>query len=156
MSELTNLYNEILDLIGNEKQIDFILIGDMKVPIEWFLNQAKRINYDCSYGNSLINTDIKIVLKNGTWLERCEYDGSEWFELREKPNFNREEKEPLDLDLLLDVGHDVSYGVEKDDLRIDGIPLVLDKIKKKGYRYFWIEENGIIIPKKEKCNTTNV
>lgn len=48
-----------------------------------FLENLASINYDNGYGGQeLFGT---IVFKDGTWLERGEYDGSEWWEHRKLP-----------------------------------------------------------------------
>lgn len=48
-----------------------------------FLESLAAINYDNGYGGQeLFGT---IVYKDGTWLERGEYDGSEWWEHRKLP-----------------------------------------------------------------------
>lgn len=48
-----------------------------------FLEGLASINYDNGYGGQeLFGT---IVYKDGTWLERGEYDGSEWWECRQLP-----------------------------------------------------------------------
>lgn len=48
-----------------------------------FLETLASIDYDNGYGcQELFGT---IVFKDNTWLERGEYDGSEWWELRELP-----------------------------------------------------------------------
>ncbi len=85
---MENLYDEIAsfdDVSGIVRVI--IDEGDQQVslPIEWFLQQAKRIDYDPSFGGEVINPSLKIVFANGSWLERHEYDGSEWFEHKSIP-----------------------------------------------------------------------
>ena len=48
-----------------------------------FLEDLASINYDNGYGGQdLFGT---IVFKDGIWLERGEYDGSEWWEYRKLP-----------------------------------------------------------------------
>lgn len=48
-----------------------------------FLETLASIDYDNGYGGQeLFGT---IVFKDGTWLERGEYDGSEWWEHRKLP-----------------------------------------------------------------------
>lgn len=48
-----------------------------------FLETLASIDYDNGYGGQeLFGT---IVFKDGTWLERGEYDGSEWWEHRKFP-----------------------------------------------------------------------
>lgn len=49
----------------------------------FFIEGLASINYDNGYGSQeLFGT---IVFKDGTWLERGEYDGSEWWEHRKLP-----------------------------------------------------------------------
>ena len=40
--------------------------------------------YDEGFGCAEVE-DIVIIFKNGTWLERHEYDGSEWWEYKKTP-----------------------------------------------------------------------
>lgn len=48
-----------------------------------FLETLKEINYDNGYGiQELFGT---IVFKDGTWLDRGEYDGSEWWQSHKLP-----------------------------------------------------------------------
>lgn len=48
-----------------------------------FLEALDSMDYDNGYGSQhLFGT---IVFKDGTWLERGEYDGSEWWEYRKLP-----------------------------------------------------------------------
>ena len=46
--------------------------------------------YDCDFGGANINESLKIVFDDKSWLERGEYDGSEWWELRRCPSFRGE------------------------------------------------------------------
>lgn len=56
---------------------------------EHFL-QCLNFSYDNGYGGQeLFGT---VWLDNGRWLERGEYDGSEWWELREYPEIPEELK----------------------------------------------------------------
>lgn len=41
--------------------------------------------YDNSYGSVEVNEYLKIVFSDGSWLERDEYDGSEWWSFRKTP-----------------------------------------------------------------------
>lgn len=49
---------------------------------EW-LEAIEGINYDSGYGLQFLFGTI--WLKNGLWMTRGEYDGSEWWELHERP-----------------------------------------------------------------------
>ena len=44
--------------------------------------------YNCDFGGANINESLKIVFNDKSWLERGEYDGSEWWELRKCPVFS--------------------------------------------------------------------
>lgn len=51
---------------------------------ENFERLAKQANYHSGYGAAHVPTDLVIVGK-GWWLERGEYDGSEWWDFKEIP-----------------------------------------------------------------------
>ena len=52
-----------------------------------FLELA-NVNYDNGYGGAEIREDLIILFHDGSWLERAEYDGSEWWEHKCKPHIN--------------------------------------------------------------------
>jgi len=56
--------------------------GYSETEINQFL-QSLDFEYDCGYGNQEL--DGHIWYKNGTWSERSEYDGSEWWEHKSYP-----------------------------------------------------------------------
>ena len=53
------------------------------VPIENFKEMADR-EYDDGYGGAEVNTHL-IIAGDDWWLERGEYDGSEWWEFKTMP-----------------------------------------------------------------------
>ena len=87
-----NLLNETRDiLVSNNKTFDDVLfVGDRgthtKMTVKEFLEHA-NFEYDDGYGLEEINTDLILVGKD-FWLERHEYDGSEWWEYKSMPNVN--------------------------------------------------------------------
>lgn len=85
---MTNLLNEVnLILVENGKNLDdikFITCDDKLISREDFLVFAINLNYNDGYGGVKINLSLKIV-GNNWWLERHEYDGSEWFEFKTIP-----------------------------------------------------------------------
>ena len=87
-----NLLNETRDiLLSNNKTFDDVLfIGDeathTKMTVKDFLEHA-NVEYKNGYGIEEINTDLILVGKD-FWLERHEYDGSEWWEYKSMPNVN--------------------------------------------------------------------
>jgi len=57
--------------------------GYGKEDIDSFLSVLNGVNYDSSYGSQeLFGT---VWFEDGTWMERGEYDGSEWWEIRKMP-----------------------------------------------------------------------
>lgn len=47
--------------------------------------QIADFTYDNGFGGAEINEDLIVVFKDGSWLERHEYDGSEWWEYKKTP-----------------------------------------------------------------------
>lgn len=64
---------------------DIIWFGgdDFQISREQFVELA-NIEYDPGYGHQEIAADLVLVGKD-FWLERHEYDGSEWWEFKELP-----------------------------------------------------------------------
>ena len=87
-----NLLNETRDiLLSNNKTFDdVIFIGDRtthtKMTVKDLLEHA-NVEYNGGYGIEEINTKLILVGKD-FWLERHEYDGSEWWEYKSMPNVN--------------------------------------------------------------------
>jgi hypothetical protein len=88
-----NFLNETIeDLTRNGKSIDdikFVTLGKnddndgIEIEVNNFLEIADFI-YDDGYGGNVIPIRLKIV-GDTWWLERHEYDGSEWWEFKTLP-----------------------------------------------------------------------
>ena len=83
---MTNAKKELLEEMG-KKQVEFVRIyhGDSKV-IEGELEDVLPLldfEYDSGYGGQYLHGYI--WYKDGTWSERREYDGLEWWEHKERP-----------------------------------------------------------------------
>ncbi len=78
----------LLSITNNNKtptDISFIALGDKYVlDVVTFLNNC-NFTYDNGYGSANIPENLLIVFKDGSWLERGEYDGSEWWEYKQVP-----------------------------------------------------------------------
>lgn len=78
-----NLLSETLsDLLSNGKSpLDVFWVGskDGKYAISWeeFAKIATNTNYNEGLGGQEITSDL-VVVGQSWWLERHEYDGSEW------------------------------------------------------------------------------
>lgn len=79
---MINFLEETIEEIrrAGHKIEDVVCITDTKHYINW--NDFKHLadfKYDASYGIHEIQLELTIILNNGTWLERREYDGKEWW-----------------------------------------------------------------------------
>ena len=84
----TNLLDETVEYLKQfgKSATDVVFVGQGKHVGSWldFENLAKNIIYDNGFGGNEISLGLIIVGKNW-WLERHEYDGSEWWEYKERP-----------------------------------------------------------------------
>lgn len=71
--------NALLQKGYEVNDIDWIGTHDFTIPINEFFSAARNTNYDNGYGGIATPSDIVIVMKDGSWFERAEYDGSEWW-----------------------------------------------------------------------------
>lgn len=92
--EVTNKDDILCAIIGNcsywleEKAEDFILpINYTEEQYNHFLDQLD-FNYNSGYGSQELEGII--WYKNGSWFERGEYDGSEWWEYKKCPEIPKE------------------------------------------------------------------
>lgn len=89
---MTNAKKEILEEVG-EKEVELVRIvfgksyyDEPQQVIEGELEEVLPrldFDYDCGYGGQYLYGYI--WYKDGTWSERGEYDGSEWWEHKECP-----------------------------------------------------------------------
>ena len=90
---MTNLLKETeneLECIGKTPN-DIARIGsyDGEHGCTWEeFKELADIEYDSGYGIQKVATDLIILFRDGTWLERKEYDGSEWWSYVTPPDFN--------------------------------------------------------------------
>ena len=82
---MVNLLRETLTALQElgKNAEDVVFIGNSRSQCSWndFLILAD-IEYDDGYGGAEILNNLVIVFKDGTHLQRAEYDGSEWWEYR--------------------------------------------------------------------------
>lgn len=93
---MRNLYNETLDFIhkcGYKKaDVAFCSVtrGSDRDSYEFQFSfktfeENSKFEYHSGYGGQEIDPSLKIVLNDGSWLERAEYDGAEWWEFKKSP-----------------------------------------------------------------------
>lgn len=108
---MTNLLKETLEILKayDKTPSDVLWVGTL--PPEWKKDKKRAIgswddfatladfNYDSGYGSNEVQSDL-FVVGDGWWLERGEYDGSEWWEFKTLPT-RATDAEPLgNTDLL--------------------------------------------------------
>lgn len=93
---MINYYEELKHVLTKHGyallDIDWIGTRDFTVPVYEFLQTALKTDYNNGYGGVATPMDVVIVMKDGSWFERAEYDGSEWWEYKKpytKPQVNR-------------------------------------------------------------------
>lgn len=101
-----NLYDEIVEkLKDNGYTVDDILAvvcDDFNINIDNFIDVAKRTNYDSGFGVAEIAKDLKIIMRDGSWFERKEHDGSEWFSRVIPPKLHERTREIIRVRILPD------------------------------------------------------
>jgi len=54
--------------------------GSLVLGWNVFVVLAARTNFDQGYGTAMVASDLVVVMLDGSWFERREYDGSEWWD----------------------------------------------------------------------------
>ena len=90
MAKTSNLLEETLRELEHIKkqESDVAWVGsyDGEHAISWEAFKAvANIEYNAGYGGQEIACDLVVVFSDGSWLERSEYDGSEWWDHRRTP-----------------------------------------------------------------------
>lgn len=75
---------KILERYGKTpKEVSYVTDGQKYISFDEFL-AAADFNYDNGYGGNEISLSLKVV-GHDFWLERSEYDGSEWWSFKSTP-----------------------------------------------------------------------
>ena len=93
---MTNLWEETTRMLAAHgktfENVEYVQGSGFGITKENFEQVAKKTNYDSGFGAAHVATDLVVVGKNW-WLERGEYDGSEWWEYKESPKQVNEVRE---------------------------------------------------------------
>ena len=111
-----NLLKETIEILEENKKtfedIEWIGTKNHFIDVERFKKIADT-EYDDGYGSPQVAQNL-IIVGNNWWLERHEYDGSEWWEYKEiykKPS-NELDLKALTIEQSNELGFDVSCGWE--------------------------------------------
>lgn len=83
-----NLLTETINQLNHYKKTtsDVLWVGDSEVYFTWDeFAEVADVEYDSGYGSHEIFEDL-VVVGNGWWLSRGEYDGSEWWDFNTPPD----------------------------------------------------------------------
>lgn len=96
MTKYTNLWDETISKLSKHgktfEEVEYIQGNDFKITKENFEQVAKKTNYYAGYGSAKVAGDLMLV-GEGWWLERHEYDGAEGWRFKETPSKINETKE---------------------------------------------------------------
>lgn len=84
---MTNLLIETESIIRQfSKEVAWVGSKDGKYAMSYEdFKKIADVEYDAGYGAQEIACDLVIVFTDGTWMDRGEYDGSEWWQLHKIP-----------------------------------------------------------------------
>lgn len=116
---MINLADEIMEIFAHygytRADIDWVGNFDFRVDQNWFFTVADNTTYDNGYGSTCIPRDLLIMMKDGCWFSRREYDGSEWFVINRVPPKPAVEKQFIRNDFIVPYEH--RYDLDADFLR---------------------------------------
>ena len=85
---MTNLWKETIRVLEEHgktfENVEYIQGTDFGITKENFEKVAKKSNYNSGFGSPKVAEDL-VVVGDNWWIERHDYDGSEWWEYKEKP-----------------------------------------------------------------------
>ena len=86
---MTNLYEETVEILKEHRKtfndVRFVKGENFLIDKDEFIKIAKNTTYDNGFGWSEIALDL-VIMGDNWWLERKEYDGSEWWEFKRIPS----------------------------------------------------------------------
>lgn len=76
---------DFISALGYKKEdIQWMGGRDFAIPIDDFWNSKPQF-YSAGYGWQEVAPDFKVAFKDHSWIQREEYDGSEWWEYYHYP-----------------------------------------------------------------------
>lgn len=93
---MTNLWDETIQKLSYHgkvfEDVRYIQGTNFKITKEIFEQVAKKTDYYAGYGSAKVAGDL-VLVGDGWWLERHEYDGAEGWRFKETPSEINETKE---------------------------------------------------------------
>lgn len=85
---MTNLVSETIGAVARTNATPVWVgsrDGTYAMPWSEFCEKFADLGYDSGYGGQEIADDLVVMLEDGSWLSRGEYDGSEWWRHNQAP-----------------------------------------------------------------------
>ena len=83
-----NLLQETIETLESRghtlDDIEAVQGGTIRISVEHFKELADK-EYDDGYGSQHVARDLTLIMKDGSWYTRWEYDGSEGWEHHRRP-----------------------------------------------------------------------
>lgn len=80
---MTNFGAETISVLARHnydiEDIEWIGCKYFEIPINEFFDVARKTEYNAGYGSIEMPGDLIISMKDQSYFERAEYDGSEWW-----------------------------------------------------------------------------
>ena len=111
---MTNLLketkNKLEDMGVSTDDVDWVGSSNGEFAISWAEFEAiANVNYDAGFGAPEIATDLVVVLKDGSFLERGEYDGSEWWDDRSSHYSPTKETDAKPFNRVMIAGEEIGW-----------------------------------------------
>lgn len=100
---MINAYDELKNVLKSHNYSfeDIRCIGSRSANTAYELEPVfellRGMDYDNGYGTAEIDTCLVVVMNDGSWFKRSEYDGSEWWSYCQAPDFGGRVEVPSDL-----------------------------------------------------------
>lgn len=98
---MTNLWKETIDVLEQHgKTLDdvrYIIGNGHEITLDNFREIAVPFDYHEGFGGAEVPEDLYIV-GDDWWMQRGEYDGSEWWDFLRKPDRPKESRHVVRLD----------------------------------------------------------
>ena len=105
---MSNLKEETLRRLAEEgykpEDVESVQGGSLRISWKRFLKLA-NVEYDAGYGAQEVACDLMLIMRDGSWFTRGEYDGSEWWEYHKRPEALVEIRDDEVSTLVCDGGH---------------------------------------------------
>ena len=119
--KMVNFLRETIESIGetnhSEQDVMFVGSADGEYRVSWDkFKEISNFEYDNGYGGQEVAYDLIVYFKDGSWLERYEYDGSERWCFVGLKNFREDDDYKGFIDIEKVLKDEYNYTFNEEDL----------------------------------------